>query len=307
MLGLREFRVRAKPRGIFLALCSRAGKQNGDEGDCSQPSACRPPARSEIHLDRATTMPSFRFQNARCSSGDHTGFLAERFCLAERMGDRNDQRFAHLSFRCLSKCDRQTLTSFELTARGELELRQFSPRVSVVYKPFDGTALHAGYARYFTPPAQVLAGPTNVAAFDNTTQASQTCGGQSPVVQPPCGAVLPERSHYFDVGIVQSVLPGLDIGVDGYYKLARDLLDDGQFGAALVLDGFNYAKGKNKAVEVKTNYSGGNFKAYRNVTLRTGRQRPGLEPIPVQPRRHRLHRRHYIFTDHSQTLPRRLA
>ena len=132
-----------------------------------------------------------------------------------------------------------------------VDANQFSPRFGLVYKPFDGTTLHAGYARYFTPPSQVLAGPTNVAAFDNTTQASQTCGGQSPTVQPPCGAVLPERSHYFDVGVVQRVLPGLDIGVDGYYKIARDLLDDGQFGAALVLDGFNYAKGINEGIEVK--------------------------------------------------------
>jgi outer membrane receptor protein involved in Fe transport len=43
----------------------------------------------------------------------------------------------------------------------------WSPRASLVYKPFGGTTLHAGYARYFTPPSQVLAGPTNVAAFDN--------------------------------------------------------------------------------------------------------------------------------------------
>ena len=136
-----------------------------------------------------------------------------------------------------------------------VDANQLSPRFGLVYKPFDGTTLHAGYARYFTPPSQVLAGPTNVAAFDNTTQASQTCGGQIPNVQPPCGAVLPERSHYFDVGVVQRVLPGLEIGVDGYYKLARDLLDDGQFGAALVLDGFNYAHARNEGIEVKANYA----------------------------------------------------
>ena len=29
---------------------------------------------------------------------------------------------------------------------------QLSPRVNIVYKPFKGTTLHAGYARYFTPP-----------------------------------------------------------------------------------------------------------------------------------------------------------
>src|SRR5881409_3300032 len=29
---------------------------------------------------------------------------------------------------------------------------QLSPRINIVYEPFKGTALHAGYARYFTPP-----------------------------------------------------------------------------------------------------------------------------------------------------------
>ena len=147
------------------------------------------------------------------------------------------------------------------------------------------------------------AGPTNVAAFDNTTQASQTCGGQSPVVQPPCGAVLPERSHYFDVGIVQRVLPGLDIGVDGYYKLARDLLDDGQFGAALVLDGFNYAKARNEGIEIKTNYAAGNFKAYGNIAF-ANQQATDLvsNQFLFAPDELAFIADHYIYTDHSQTI-----
>lgn len=148
-----------------------------------------------------------------------------------------------------------------------VDANQWSPRVSLTYKPFAGTTLHAGYARYFTPPSQVLAAPTNVAAVDNTTQASQTCGGQSPVVEPPCGLVLPERSHYFDVGFEQRIFLGLKVGVDGYYKIARDLLDDGQFGAALVLDGFNYAKAYNEGIELKADYNVGNLRAYGNLAI----------------------------------------
>ena len=44
-----------------------------------------------------------------------------------------------------------------------VDANQLSPRVSLTYKPFDGTTFHAGYARNFTPPAQVLAAPTNLA------------------------------------------------------------------------------------------------------------------------------------------------
>ncbi len=51
-----------------------------------------------------------------------------------------------------------------------VDANQFSPRVNLVYTPVAGTTFHAGYARYFTPPPQVAAGPVDLAAFQNTTQ-----------------------------------------------------------------------------------------------------------------------------------------
>ncbi len=56
-------------------------------------------------------------------------------------------------------------------------------------------------------------------------------------------------------------MPGLEVGVDGYYKIARDLLDDGQFGAAYVLTGFNYDRAQNIGLELKSTYTNGNFRA----------------------------------------------
>ena len=35
------------------------------------------------------------------------------------------------------------------------------------------------------------------------------------------GRILPERSNYFDVGAKHEFLPGLKLGVDGFYKIAR--------------------------------------------------------------------------------------
>ena len=122
---------------------------------------------------------------------------------------------------------------------------QLSPRIALVYKPFDGTTLHAGYARYFTPPYQAQAAQSDIALFTNTTN--------QPEVQ-LADPVLPERSNYYDVGVDQTVLPGLTVGVDGYYKDARDLLDDGQFGAAVVLTQFNYARGYSEGGEAKARY-----------------------------------------------------
>ncbi|WP_407178107.1 TonB-dependent receptor [Bradyrhizobium sp. STM 3562] len=169
---------------------------------------------------------------------------------------------------------------------------QFSPRVSVTYTPWDGTVFHAGYARYFTPPQLVLAAPPNLALVQNTTQ-------QPEVNQ--ADPVLPERSHVFDVGVTQKLMPGLEIGVDGYYKIAKDLLDDGQFGAAYVLTAFNYEKGNNYGVELTAKYTDGHFTAYNNLAY--ARQIAtnvvsnqflfGADELAYIAT-------HYIYTDHSQ-------
>ena len=137
-----------------------------------------------------------------------------------------------------------------------IDANQLSPRINVVYKPLDGTTLHAGYARYFTPPPQAIAAPAAIAPFANTTAQPETFQ-QSPV--------LPERAHYFDAGIVQKITPQLEVGLDAYYKISQDLLDDGQFGSALILSGFNYEKAYNSGVELSATYKDGNFSAYGNL------------------------------------------
>jgi outer membrane receptor protein involved in Fe transport len=138
-----------------------------------------------------------------------------------------------------------------------VDANQLSPRLALIYKPFDGTSFHAGYARYFTPPYQGQAYSANIGLFNNTTNQPDI-----PLNNP----VLPERSHYFDVGVDQTVLPGLTMGVDAYYKRARDMIDDGQFGAALVLTQFNYAQGYSEGGEFKLKYTNGNFNAYANFS-----------------------------------------
>src|SRR5882757_6666324 len=177
-----------------------------------------------------------------------------------------------------------------------VDANQLSPRISLTWKPYDGTTFHAGYARNFTPPQQVIAAPTNLALVQGTTQQPEV-STNSPV--------LPERSHVFDVGVVQKIypIPGLEVGVDGYYKIARDLLDDGQFGAAYVLSGFNYARGENMGVELKANYTNGNFRAYGNLAwakqiasdIVSNQYLFGQDELNYIAT-------HYIYTDHAQTL-----
>ena len=150
-----------------------------------------------------------------------------------------------------------------------VDANQLSPRASLTYKPFEFTTFHIGYARYFTPPVLVEAAPANIALFSNTTGAPAS-GGTDPV--------LPERSHYFDAGVDQKIPFGcasatapdcsmLELGVDAYYKIARDLLDNGTFGQALVLSAFNYAQGMSEGIEFSAKYHSGNFQAYGNLAV----------------------------------------
>ena len=132
---------------------------------------------------------------------------------------------------------------------------QFSPRFNLVYKPTDTTTLHAGYARYFTPPPIELIGGASVASFANTTNAAEVTQSS---------AVKPERSHVFDVGATQKIGEHWQIGIDGYYKMVRDLLDEGQFGQALILTPFNYETGRIYGSELTATYTGDKLKAYAN-------------------------------------------
>jgi outer membrane receptor protein involved in Fe transport len=160
-----------------------------------------------------------------------------------------------------------------------VDANQLSPRLSFTYKPFENTTFHAGYARYFTPPVLAEAAPPNIALFNNTTGA---VSGQS-------DPVLPERSNYFDAGVDQKIKFGcasdgkncsnLDLGVDAYYKIATDLIDNGNFGQALVLSAFNYAKGINEGIEFHAKYNSGNFQAYANLSVA---QQTATDPVSNQ-------------------------
>ena len=171
---------------------------------------------------------------------------------------------------------------------------QVSPRLAVIYKPFESTTFHAGYARNFTPPEQALAAPTNVAAYNNTTAAAEVT--QNSPVQP-------ERSNVFDAGVTQKLNPNLEAGVDAYYKRAQNLLDDGQFGQALVLTAFNYDCAYNTGVEFTAKYNYENFSAYANFAW--ARQRAtevSSNQYLFSAAEIAYISNNYIYTDHDQTL-----
>lgn len=134
---------------------------------------------------------------------------------------------------------------------------QFSPRIALLFRPVADTTLHAGVSRYFTPPMQAQATPNNLTLFENTTQQASI---------PLDAPARPERATYFDLGVDQKLLAGLTVGLDVYYKRSTDTLDDGQFGQAVVLDEFNFARGFSRGAEFKINYTRGGLRTYANLS-----------------------------------------
>jgi len=132
---------------------------------------------------------------------------------------------------------------------------QLSPRVGLVYQPTDSTTVHAGFSRYFTPPASEMISPTSIAKFAGTTNALPDNGNDTP---------LAERSSYYDVGISQKLGSAWTVGLDSYKRNVSRIQDEGQFGTALVYSTFNYDQGKVKGDEFTLNYDGGALTAYFN-------------------------------------------
>ena len=135
---------------------------------------------------------------------------------------------------------------------------QFSPRLNALWKLTDATAIHAGYARYFTPPPQELVAQKSIDLYAGTTNAPEVSVSDT---------VKAERTHYFDVGVSHNISPRLTVAIDTYYKRITNLLDEGQFGQALILTPFNYAEGRAEGVELSTTYSDPQWSGYLNLAI----------------------------------------
>jgi hypothetical protein len=169
---------------------------------------------------------------------------------------------------------------------------QLSPRINIVYKPFGGTAFHAGYARYFTPPPLEAVPQSTIAKFAGTTN-EPAITKDSPVTS--------ERAHYFDAGVTQKIREGWNVGLDGFYKSSHSTLDEGQFGQALILSSFNYKRGEIYGGELTSSYDHGPFSAYLNVAYEWAR---GTNVSSAQflfdPAEYAYIKRNWVFLDHDQ-------
>jgi hypothetical protein len=171
---------------------------------------------------------------------------------------------------------------------------QLSPRVNFIYEATKTTTLHAGYARYFTPPPVENVPAGVVTRFNGTSN-------QSPVTQDD--PVKSERSNYLDAGVTQKLSEGLQVGLDGYYKKAKNQLDDGLFGQTLILSAFNYARGEVYGIEFTGSYAAGGFSTYVNLahSVAKGEDWNSAEFL-FDPADLAYVKEHWIFLDHDQAL-----
>ena len=171
---------------------------------------------------------------------------------------------------------------------------QLSPRVGLVYDLGKETRVHAGYARYFTPPPTEKIDTTSIAKFAGTTNALPSDANT---------AVASERSHYFDAGISHQLTPSVTIGVDAYYRVVRNLQDEGQFGKALIYSAFNYGQGRIGGIEFSTTYREKNVTAYANVSLSRARARTvATGQFNFDDAELSYIASHWVHLDHEQTL-----
>ena len=146
------------------------------------------------------------------------------------------------------------------------------------------------FAVFRAPPVQYVP-PGTIAKFANTTNAPANTLDDPPVA---------ERSNYYDVGISQQITKGWQVNVDGFYKAAKNLIDEGQFGDAVIFTPFNYRHGEVIGSEFSTTYKMGGWSAFANFawTVDHG-QDIDSQQFTIDPDELAYIQTHYIPLDHQ--------
>jgi hypothetical protein len=105
-------------------------------------------------------------------------------------------------------------------------------------------------------------GGRDIGLFVNTT---------SPPLTPQATSPLAEHANYYDLGVQQKLTQSFTVGVDTYYKQSVNLIDEGQFGAPIILTPFNYRYGKQYGAEFTANYTTKTLSAYFNFAAQSAK------------------------------------
>ena len=179
--------------------------------------------------------------------------------------------------------------------KGYREQQQFSPRANIVWQPTQTTTIHLGYARYFSPAPFENVATTTVSKFVGTSAAApEGLADTTPFA---------ERQNYFDVGFQQKVgTTGITFGADAYYRRSHNLIDEGQFGAPIILTPFNYRRGKIHGIEANVSYAKGPWLFYGNFAYAKAMGKDVTSSqFDFDPSDLAYIQNHYIYLDHDQT------
>ncbi|HEY3658690.1 MAG TPA: TonB-dependent receptor [Steroidobacteraceae bacterium] len=169
---------------------------------------------------------------------------------------------------------------------------QVSPRVNAVWQALPDTIVHGGYARYLSPPPFELVGTETVTKFVNTTAGSSVTQADTPQA---------EQANYYDLGVQQKIAQRFTVGLDTYYKQSHNLIDEGQFGAPIILTPFNYAQAKQYGAELTGNFTGEALSAYLNLAFQSAKGK-NIDSAQFNFAQEDLNyiAAHYIHLDHEQ-------
>nr|MEA2798707.1 hypothetical protein [Phenylobacterium sp.] len=221
---------------------------------------------------QTSSIPTTILDNSKATAWTYSAYLQDEWKLAEGLTLNYGVRFDQVD-----------------AFRRE---NQLSPRVNLVWVPIEGTTFHAGYSRYFTPPPFELVASETISKFVGTT--AEAPGTQNDLPKS-------ERDNYYDLG-VQQKLGGLTLGLDTYYKQAKNLIDEGQFGAPIILTPFNYAEGYAKGVELSANYTRGQLNLYGNFAWAEAKGKNIISSqFNFDPAELAYIQNHFIYLDHDQT------
>ena len=169
---------------------------------------------------------------------------------------------------------------------------QFSPRINAVWEATPTTTFHVGYARYFSPPPFELVASTSVQNLVGTSGAAASTLNTTPFA---------ERQNYFDAGVQQKLADGLTLTLGAYYRRSHNLIDEGQFGAPIILTPFNYRRGTIKGAEANLTYQKGPWLAYANFAAASAKGKDiTSSQFSFDPEDLAYIQDHYIHLDHDQ-------
>ena len=174
----------------------------------------------------------------------------------------------------------------------------FSPRINAVLTPGGGLTLHAGYSRYFSPPPFANIAATSVMKFQGTSFLPPSASNGTLLDDAPYA----ETQDYFDIGGELKIGPSVTVGLDAYHRHSHRLIDEGQFGAPIILTPFNYDHGNVTGVEFNINYSAHGLTLYGNIAHAKAQgefivsSQFNFDQADLDYIAH-----HYIYLDHDQT------